>query len=70
MTHHKIVMNLRSYTCKTITVPHTAIKTISPPPHTHTHTHTVVQELCESRGARPGLPVLTKIMVSVDVKPY
>ena len=27
-----------------------------------------VQELCESRGGRPGLPVLMSIMVSVDVK--
>ena len=29
-----------------------------------------VQELCESRGGRPGLPVLTNLMVSVDVKLY
>ena len=28
-----------------------------------------VQELCESRGGRPGLPVLTSLTVSVDVKP-
>ena len=27
-----------------------------------------VQELCESRGGRPGLPVLISLMVSVDVK--
>ena len=27
-----------------------------------------VQELSESRGGRPGLPVLTSLMVSVDVK--
>ena len=26
------------------------------------------QELCESRGGRPGLSVLTSLMVSVDVK--
>ena len=26
------------------------------------------QELCKSRGGRPGLPVLMNIMVSVDVK--
>ena len=31
-------------------------------------TYTRVQELCESRGGRPGLPVLTSLMVSVDVK--
>jgi len=30
----------------------------------------VVQELCESRGGRPGLSVLTSLMVSVDVKLY
>ena len=28
------------------------------------------QELCESRGGRPGLPVPNKPMVSVDVKHY
>ena len=27
-----------------------------------------VQELCESRGGRPGLPVLMSLTVSVDVK--
>ena len=28
------------------------------------------QELCESRGGRPGLPVLNTPMVSVDVKQH
>ena len=28
------------------------------------------QELCESRGGRPGLSVLTSHVVSVDVKQY
>ena len=28
----------------------------------------IVQELCESRGGRPGLPVLMSLVVSVDVK--
>ena len=28
----------------------------------------VVPELCESRGGRPGLSVLTSLLVSVDVK--
>ena len=32
--------------------------------------HSIVQELCESRGGRPGLSVLTSLMVSVDVKNY
>ena len=32
--------------------------------------HGIVQELCESRGGRPGLSVLTSILVSVDVKNY
>ena len=31
---------------------------------------TSVQELCESRGGRPGLSVLTSLLVSVDVKIY
>ena len=29
----------------------------------------IVQEPCESRGGRPGLSVLTSLMVSVDLKP-
>ena len=28
------------------------------------------QEVCESRGGRPGLPVPNKPMVSVDVKQH
>ena len=30
----------------------------------------IVQELCESRGGRPELSVLTSRLVSVDVKLY
>ena len=30
----------------------------------------IVQELCESRGGRPGLSVLTSLLVSEDVKLY
>ena len=30
----------------------------------------IVQELCESRGGRPALSVLTSLLVSVDVKLY
>ena len=30
----------------------------------------IVLELCESRGGRPGLSVLTSLLVSVDVKLY
>ena len=30
----------------------------------------IVQGLCESRGGRPGLAVLTSFLVSVDVKQY
>jgi len=30
----------------------------------------IVQELCESRGGRPGLSVLTSLQISVDVKQY
>ena len=36
-----------------------------PPPPSH-----IVQELCESRGGRPGLSVLTSFLVSVDLKLY
>ena len=31
---------------------------------------TIVQELYESRGGRPGLSVLTSLLVSVEVKIY
>ena len=41
--------------CKTITVD---------------FTNCIVQELCEMRGGRPGLSVLTSLLVSVDVKLY
>ena len=30
----------------------------------------IVQELCESRGGRPGLSVLMSLLVSMDVKNY
>ena len=30
----------------------------------------IVQELCESRGGRPGLSVLTSLLASADVKLY
>ena len=30
----------------------------------------IVQKLCESRGGRPVLSVLTSLLVSVDVKLY
>ena len=33
-------------------------------------TSIIVQELCESRGGRPGLSVLTSLLVSVEVKNY
>ena len=32
--------------------------------------HSRVQELCESRGGRPGLSVLTSLTVSGDVKQH
>ena len=35
-----------------------------------TNAEFIVQELCESRGGRPGLSVLTSLLVSVDVKNY
>ena len=38
--------------------------------HAQTRNHIIVQELCESRGGRPELSVLTSLLVSVDVKNY
>ena len=35
----------------------------------HAEAHRV-QELCESRGGRPGLFILTSLMFSADVKLY
>ena len=43
----------------------TVIKLVTTPLKGH-----VVQELCESRGGRPGLSVLTSLPVFVDVKLY
>ena len=43
------------------------------PPHLSAHHHGLVPnywKLCESRGGRPGLSVLTSLLVSVDVKLY
>ena len=34
------------------------------------HVMDIVQELCESRGGRPELSVLTSLLASVDVKIY
>ena len=42
-----------------------SVKTCAPGPP-----RLIVQELCESRGGRPGLSVLTSLLVSVDVKIY
>ena len=30
----------------------------------------IVQELCDSRGGRPGLSVLTSLLASLDIKLY
>ena len=35
---------------------------------TEPRTHVIVQELCESGGGRPGLSVLTSLLVSVEGK--
>ena len=49
---------------------------MKPPRQNHTpiiwlgHAFYIVQELCESRGGRPGMSVLTSLLVSVDVKLY
>ena len=36
----------------------------------HMHGTGRVQEMCQSRGGRPGLPVLMSLTVSVDVKQH
>ena len=36
----------------------------------HKFTYWVAQQLCESRGGRPGLSVLTSLLVSVNIKQH
>ena len=43
---------------------------LSPSLISHLASVNIVQELCESRGGRPELSVLTSLLVSVDVKNY
>ena len=38
--------------------------------HNANNVRALVQELCEGRGGRPGLTVLTSLLISVDVKIY
>ena len=45
-------------------------KPSQPRPDTAAPMPVIVQELCESRGGRPGLSVLTSLLASVDVKIY
>ena len=55
------------------TVPSLISRTVSVDVKHHVYLLTgalIVQELCESRGGRPGLSVLTSLLVSVDVKNY
>ena len=53
-----------NFKCRTINPVTTHIRTL------RGFAFTIVQELCESRGGRPGLSVLTSLPVSVDVKLY
>ena len=49
---------------------HSAQKGVKEQNHSCLIYSVIVQELCESRGGRPGLSVLTSLLVSVDVKNY
>ena len=46
------------------------IRTVTLYIHCNEEPDSIVQEVCESRGGRPGLSVLTSLLVSVDVKNY
>ena len=54
----KVYVDLRSATCSEYSCTLSASQSF------------IVQELCESRGGRPGLSVLTSLLASVDVKNY
>ena len=74
-------MKIDGYSEHTHSLTYTGMRLyIHPCTHPPTHTEDLgksparlcdrVQELCESRGGRPGLFVLTSLMVFVDVKQH
>ena len=66
-TEHPLLASLTAWPNRLTSSIHVASVRINLPRLRSPHT---VQELCESRGGRPGLSVLTSLLVSVDVKNY
>ena len=63
----------QNYNTKIVDVSRARTLRLKPPSNKSVTEHynvLIVQELCESRGGRPGLFVLTSLLVSVDVKIY
>ena len=68
-----INQSLFKFTQKGSYITNTLVLPACPYPYLHNVKQTeevIAQELCESRGGRPGLSVLTSLQVSVDVKIY
>ena len=71
MGSHEILHHYRKHSLglceEALLLPASFGREYAPPPPPPT---LIVHELCESRGGRPGLSVLTSLLVSVDVKQY
>ena len=69
---HSTLPSLRAAMARTalLKAGQTIIITIYIYMYMYTQGRFIVQEVCESRGGRPGLSVLTSLLVSVDVKLY
>ena len=67
---HKVASSQLSVTKPMLHPPQIALRFQWLRPSSVKGTVVIVQELCESRGGRPGLSVLTSLLVSVDVKIY
>ena len=63
MRYKKLVTHVESH-ASAVSLLESYIKAIN------NNNNVIVQELCESRDGRPGLSVLTSLLVSVDVKNY
>ena len=69
--HQRYMLSVDSHNVYFLTDDVTVVELIFPVFYSNAHDICrIVQEQCESRGGRPGLSVLTSLLVSVDVKIY